>query len=112
VFHDGQPLAADETDLTHHRPAGVASVHTRALVTWVAIFPLATLGMTLMAWLVPDWPTPMRAFVLTAVVVPTTVYLTVPRLLLATLAMSALRQRRRFPSTISTPAADTTAAHR
>jgi uncharacterized protein (DUF2062 family) len=93
--HDGLPLAADETDPTHHRPAGVASIHTRALLTWLAIFPLAALGISLMARLAPGWPPVVKAFVLTAVIVPTTVYLTVPRLLLASLAASRRRQRRR-----------------
>jgi hypothetical protein len=88
VHHDGQALAADEPDHGHHRPAGVASVHTRALVTWVAIYPAAVAGMTVLGRLAPDWPTPLRALVLTAVVVPATVYVTVPRLLLVALALS------------------------
>ena len=86
--HDGQAFAADETDHDHHRPPGVASVHTRALVTWVAIYPVAALGMDVLARLAPGWPTPLRALVLTAVVVPLTVYITVPRLLLVALALS------------------------
>lgn len=86
--HAGQPLAADETGHEHHRPPGVASVHTRALMTWIAIYPLAALGMTLLGDLAPTWPSPLRALALTAVVVPVTVYLTVPRLLLVALAVS------------------------
>lgn len=93
IPHDGQPLAADETDQHHHRPPGVATVHTRAAVTWVAIFPLAALGMSLLAHLAPGWPVLLKALILTAVVVPTTVYLTVPRLLVLVLAVSARRHR-------------------
>ena len=93
VYLDGQSLAADEPDHHHHRPAGVASVHTRALVTWVAIYPLAACGMALMASFAPEWPVAMRALVLTLVVVPVTVYLTVPTLLFGVLS---LRKRARI----------------
>lgn len=89
MHHDGHALAADETDHDHHRPPGVASVHTRALVTWIAIYPLAALGMAALGSLAPTWPSALRALALTAVVVPVTVYLTVPRLLLVALALSA-----------------------
>ena len=104
--HDGQALAADETDHQHHRPRGVASVHTRALVTWIAIFPLAAVGMALMARFAPDWPTTLRALALTAVVVPTTVYVTVPRLL--ALALSTSERRRRRAAVLRTTAVHTT----
>lgn len=80
--HDGKALAADETH--HHQPPvpGLASVHVRVVVTWLSIFPLATLGMFVEATFVPSWPIPLRAAVLTAVVVPLSVYVLVPRLLL------------------------------
>lgn len=79
--HDGLALAADETN--HHQPAapGLASVHVRALVTWVSIFPMAMLGMFIESLVIPSWPIPARALVLTAVVVPLAVYVLVPRLL-------------------------------
>ncbi|MBA4609138.1 hypothetical protein H1W00_11675 [Aeromicrobium sp. Marseille-Q0843] len=79
--HEGQALAADEVDHDHHRPPGVASVHTRAVVTWVAIYPLVAAGMVVLGRVAPDWPAPLRALVLTAIVVPVTVYATVPQLL-------------------------------
>ncbi|ALV39805.1 hypothetical protein AU252_00365 [Pseudarthrobacter sulfonivorans] len=80
--HDGKALAADEIDVHHHRGVGMASVHVRAVVTWLAIFPLAATGMCALGALVPQWHPVLRAFVLTLVVVPTAVYLAVPRLLL------------------------------
>jgi hypothetical protein len=95
VHLDGQPLAADEPDHHHHRPAGVASVHTRALVTWIAIYPLAACGMALMASLTPGWPVALRALVLTLVVVPVTVYVTVPTLLLGVLSIRGRTQHSR-----------------
>ena len=80
--HEGRALAADETDI-HHRPsAGMASVHVRAVVTWLAIFPLAATGMCALGALFPQWHPVLRAFVLTLVVVPIAVYFAVPRLLL------------------------------
>jgi antibiotic biosynthesis monooxygenase (ABM) superfamily enzyme len=98
VEHEGRALAADETDASHHRAPGVASVHVRAVLTWCAIFPLVALGMTFMAWATPVWPPLLKALVLTAVVVPLAVYLLVPQLLRAHARASraiAARRRRR-----------------
>jgi antibiotic biosynthesis monooxygenase (ABM) superfamily enzyme len=81
VEHEGKALAADETDAHHHRTAGIASVHVRAVITWLAIFPMAALGMSGLAAWAPGWPTVLRALTLTLVVVPAAVYFAVPRLL-------------------------------
>jgi len=81
VEHEGKPLAADETDAHHHRNPAIASVHVRALITWLSIFPMVAIGMTVMGLFAQDWHPVLRAFVLTIVVVPTAVYLVVPRLL-------------------------------
>lgn len=59
----------------------IPSVHVRAIATWVTIFPLVALGMTLMAPVSGDWHPVLRALVLTAVIVPLAVYVIVPRLL-------------------------------
>jgi antibiotic biosynthesis monooxygenase (ABM) superfamily enzyme len=59
----------------------VPSVHIRALLTWLTIFPLVALGMTVMAPVSADWHPVLRALVLTGVIVPLAVYLIVPRLL-------------------------------
>jgi antibiotic biosynthesis monooxygenase (ABM) superfamily enzyme len=80
--HEGKPLAADETDAHHHRDPSVASVHVRAVVTWLAIFPMAAIGMTVLGDVVPAWPPALKALILTLVVVPAAVYFAVPRLLL------------------------------
>jgi antibiotic biosynthesis monooxygenase (ABM) superfamily enzyme len=81
VEHDGRAFAADEINGHHHGNAGGVSVHVRAVVTWAAIFPMAALGMKVIADVAPGWDPVLRALVLTAVVVPTAVYLAVPRLL-------------------------------
>ncbi|WP_024820724.1 hypothetical protein [Arthrobacter sp. 31Y] len=92
--HDGKALAADETDAHHHRTPGLASVHVRAVITWLAIFPLAALGMSALGDLAPAWPPVLRAFVLTLVVVPTAVYFAVPRLLSFHARMTRAARRR------------------
>ena len=83
--------AAPETAPAAPTPAGPPSVHIRALLTWVAIFPLVSLGMVLIAPFSADWHPILRAFVLTAVVVPLAVYVVVPRLLQG---YGALKRRR------------------
>jgi hypothetical protein len=52
-------------------------------VTWLAIFPVAAIGMSMLAVAAPSWPAVLKALVLTLVVVPAAVYIAVPRLLLA-----------------------------
>ena len=59
----------------------IPSVHIRALATWITIFPLVALGMTLLGPISSAWPPVLRAFVLTAMIVPLAVYVIVPRLL-------------------------------
>lgn len=57
------------------------SVHARALITWIAIFPLVTLGFYAIAPFAQEWHPVLRALVLTVIVVPTAVYLVVPQLM-------------------------------
>ncbi|SDY52162.1 hypothetical protein SAMN05216554_0584 [Herbiconiux ginsengi] len=57
------------------------SIHARAIITWIAIFPLVTLGFFALAPFASDWNPVLRAFVLSVVVVPVAVYLVVPQLM-------------------------------
>ncbi|GAB2828643.1 hypothetical protein GCM10027022_19750 [Alpinimonas psychrophila] len=57
------------------------SVHARAIITWIAIFPLVTLGFFAIAPFAGQWNPVLRAFVLSIVVVPVAVYLVVPQLM-------------------------------
>jgi antibiotic biosynthesis monooxygenase (ABM) superfamily enzyme len=79
---------------TPQRPH-IPSVHIRAFLTWLAIFPLVSVGMLLLNPVWPDWHPVLRALVLTAVVVPLAVYLVVPNLLRA---YGALRMRAARPA--------------
>lgn len=84
--------AASATSATTAPAAAPAppSVHVRAVVTWLAIFPLVAIGMMLLAPFSESWHPVLRALVLTAVVVPLAVYVVVPRLLRG---YGALRRR-------------------
>jgi antibiotic biosynthesis monooxygenase (ABM) superfamily enzyme len=81
--HEGKALAADEFDNGRRPGPAVPSVHIRALVTWLAIFPMVAIGMSAIGALATDWPPVLKSLVLTAVVVPLAVYVVVPRLLMA-----------------------------
>lgn len=74
-------------------PSAPPSVHVRAVITWIAIFPLVAIGMTATGALLGDWHPVLRALVLTLVVVPLAVYLVVPRLLRLYGALVAARRR-------------------
>lgn len=57
------------------------TVHERAVITWIAIFPLVTLGFYAIAPFAAEWNPVLRAFVLSVVVVPLAVYVVVPQLM-------------------------------
>ena len=69
------------------------SVHVRAVITWLAIFPLVAIGMLLMGPVSADWHPVARAFVLTLIVVPLAVYLVVPQMMRAYGAIRARKPR-------------------
>lgn len=56
------------------------SIHARAVLTWLAIFPLVAITSMLAEPLVGTWHPIARACVVTLVVVPLAVYLVVPSL--------------------------------
>ena len=59
-------------------PRAPRSIHVRAALTWLAIFPLVAIGITTMAPFTVGWDPVLRAFVLTLVVVPLAAYVVVP----------------------------------
>lgn len=69
------------TDTTSTPRIIAPSVHVRAIATWLTIFPLVAIGMTLMAGFTGEWHPVLRALLLTAIVVPLAVYVIVPRML-------------------------------
>lgn len=61
--------------------AAPPSIHVRAVITWLAIFPLVTLGFFAIEPFAADWNPVLRALLLSLVVVPIAVYLVVPQLM-------------------------------
>ena len=57
------------------------SVHVRAVITWLAIFPLVSLGFYTVIPLMGNAHPLLKVLVLTLVVVPLAVYLVVPNLM-------------------------------
>jgi len=85
----------DEDIVAPVTPVAPPSVHVRAVVTWLAIFPLVSIGMLLLGPVSDSWHPILRALVLTAVVVPLAVYVVVPRLLGAYVAFTQRQAARR-----------------
>lgn len=77
------------------KPAAPPSIHVRAVITWLAIFPLVAIGMIASAPLTENWHPVFRAMGLTLVVVPTAVYLVLPRLFAVHGFLAARRSTRR-----------------
>ena len=75
------------------RPVG-PSVHRRAIITWLAIFPSVLLGQIALFPVIGDWPLVVRTAVLTAFVVPLAVYLVVPQLMKANARLAGRRPPR------------------
>ena len=78
-----------------NRPVVQPSVHVRAVITWIAIFPLVTIVSVAIAPVAQDWDPIVRAFVVSTLVVPLAVYLVVPRLLRAHTRLHAARGARK-----------------
>ena len=70
------------------------SVHVRAAITWLAIFPLVAISMLVLGPITDSWHPVLRAFVLTLIVVPLAVYLVVPQLMRAYARLVARRRAR------------------
>ena len=76
--------AAAVTPVTTAVPTGQMappSVHKRALITWLAIFPLVSLGFITIVPIMGEAHPILKVFVLTLVVVPLAVYIVVPNLM-------------------------------
>ncbi|MFD8599154.1 hypothetical protein ACFV1L_29530 [Kitasatospora sp. NPDC059646] len=72
------------------------SVHRRALITWLAIYPGITLLSVLLGPVLAPLPVYLRTLVLTAILVPAAVYGLVPALLKANAALAGRRRVRRY----------------
>ncbi|MFD5465749.1 hypothetical protein ACFWIQ_23370 [Kitasatospora sp. NPDC127059] len=61
----------------------VPSVHRRALLTWLAVYPTITTAFVLLGPHLGNLPVALRTLVMTALVVPVVVYAVMPLLLKA-----------------------------
>jgi antibiotic biosynthesis monooxygenase (ABM) superfamily enzyme len=78
---DSAPHAPSAHPPSVHIPsAHIPSVHIRAVITWLAIFPLVAIGLTILGPITVSWHPALRALVLTLLVVPAAVYIVVPKL--------------------------------
>ncbi|KNH16088.1 hypothetical protein ACU18_14630 [Arthrobacter sp. ZBG10] len=84
------PPAAALTPL----PPAPPSIHARAVMTWLAIFPLVSIGMLALGPLMDSWHPVLRAMGLTLLVVPCAVYVVLPRLFRLHGAMASRRAAR------------------
>lgn len=90
--------AAPDASTEQVLPPAPPSIHVRAAITWLAIFPLVAIGMMAAAPLMESWHPIFRAMALTLVVVPTAVYLVLPRLFAIYGFLAKRRSSRRTPS--------------
>ncbi|WNI24065.1 hypothetical protein [Streptomyces sp. ITFR-16] len=63
------------------QPVPLPSVHTRVLLTWIAVFSALTAVQLVLGPYVAGFPMLLRTLVITGVVVPAVVYALVPNLL-------------------------------
>ncbi|MEU4117937.1 hypothetical protein AB0F71_26030 [Kitasatospora sp. NPDC028055] len=63
--------------------AAAPSVHRRALLTWLAVYPTITTAFLVLGPHLGSLPVPLRTLVMTALVVPVVVYALMPLLLKA-----------------------------
>ncbi len=75
----GQPIETSFTRPAESRPK-TAPKHKVAFVVWTAIFPTVLFLSTLLSLLPFETPRVLSVFVVTAIAVPTAVYILVPRL--------------------------------
>jgi len=75
-----QPPSTELTPVAPSPAPRVPSVHRRALLTWVAVYPTITVALLLLHPLIGGFPVAVQTLVLTAVVVPPVVYLVLPAL--------------------------------
>lgn len=70
------------------------SIHVRAFITWLAIFPLVSLGFVTIVPVMGDAHPLLKVLVLTLVVVPLAVYLVVPNLMKLYAKFAASKQAK------------------
>lgn len=52
--------------------------YKRAIVIWIALYPAVVVALTVLRPLIGDWPIPLQALALTAVIIPAAVWFLIP----------------------------------
>ena len=64
---------------THPRgPAAPPPRYKLAIVTWIGVYPIITVLLAVLGPAAATWPLPLRTLLLTALMVPTMVWLVIP----------------------------------
>ncbi|WP_371649377.1 MULTISPECIES: hypothetical protein [unclassified Streptomyces] len=69
--------------MSAHTPAAAPSIHRRAVITWLAVYPTITAVLGLLGPTTADLPLLLRTLILTAIVVPVAAYVLIPLLMKA-----------------------------
>ncbi|AJT66567.1 hypothetical protein T261_4930 [Streptomyces lydicus] len=72
-------------------PAAGPSIHRRALITWLAIYPTVTVVLGLLGPATAELPLLVRTLILTGIVVPVAAYVLIPALMKANAALTRRR---------------------
>jgi antibiotic biosynthesis monooxygenase (ABM) superfamily enzyme len=81
-------MSATATTTTVATTATAPSVHRRAVITWLAVYPTITLVLGFLGPATAHLPLPLRTLILTGFVVPTVAYGLIPLLTKANAAFS------------------------
>ncbi|WP_330334123.1 hypothetical protein OHS33_33220 [Streptomyces sp. NBC_00536] len=81
------PAPVPATPATQAASPAVPSIHRRALITWLAVYPTITLALGLLGPVTAGLPLPLRTLILTGVVVPVAAYGLIPLLMKANAAL-------------------------
>ncbi|GHE62551.1 hypothetical protein GCM10018785_34480 [Streptomyces longispororuber] len=69
-------------------PSAAPSVHRRALITWLAVYPTITVALAALGPATAHLPLLLRTLILTAIVVPVAAYALIPLLMKANAALT------------------------
>ncbi|MFD9791961.1 hypothetical protein ACFWXK_13525 [Streptomyces sp. NPDC059070] len=74
--------------MSEQSPAAGPSIHRRAVITWLAVYPTITVVLGLLGPRTAHLPLALRTLILTVIVVPVAAYVLVPLLMRANAALA------------------------
>ncbi|GAA0587555.1 hypothetical protein [Streptomyces crystallinus] len=73
--------------MSARQPAAAPSIHRRAVITWLAVYPTITAVLGLLGPTTAHLPLVLRTLILTVIVVPIAAYVFIPLLMKANAAL-------------------------